>query len=62
MIALALPFARMAVEPLTATTNVAPEVREGDVIFQTTTSEQSPMIQLVTRSRISHFLPQMRGA
>ena len=54
LIALALPFARMAVEPLTATTNVAPEVREGDVIFQTTTSEQSPMIQLATRSRISH--------
>ena len=30
------------------------EVREGDVIFQTSQSQQSPLIQIATRSNISH--------
>ena len=51
---LALPFSSMVVETMTAQTDPIKEVREGDVIFQTSQSQQSPLIQIATRSKISH--------
>ena len=51
---LALPFRSMVTENLTAQTDTVKEVREGDVIFQTSQSQQSPLIQIATRSKISH--------
>ena len=52
---LALPFSPMLLELSTAQSKpIAEIVREGDVIFQTTQSKQSPLIQLATRSKISH--------
>ena len=51
---LALPFTPMVSEILTAQTEPIKEVREGDVIFQTSQSQQSPLIQIATRSKISH--------
>lgn len=51
----ALPFSPMLLELSTAQSKpIAEIVREGDVIFQTTQSKQSPLIQLATRSKISH--------
>lgn len=51
----ALPFSPMLLELATAQSKpIAEIVREGDVIFQTTQSKQSPLIQLATRSKISH--------
>lgn len=50
----ALPFSPILVELMTATTKTAKNVREGDVIFQTSQSEQSPLIKLATRSVITH--------
>lgn len=50
----ALPFSPMLVELMSATTKTAKNVREGDVIFQTSQSEQSPLIKLATRSVITH--------
>ena len=51
---LALPFRSMVTENLTAQTDPVEDVREGDVIFQTSQSQQSPLIQIATRSKISH--------
>lgn len=51
---LALPFSSMVTETITAQTEPIKEVREGDVIFQTSQSQQSPLIQIATRSKISH--------
>ena len=51
---LALPFSPMMTEMITAQTDPIEEVKEGDVIFQTSQSQQSPLIQIATRSRISH--------
>ena len=51
---LALPLSSIVTETLTAQTEPIKEVREGDVIFQTSQSLQSPLIQIATRSRISH--------
>ena len=51
---LALPLSSIVTETLTAQTEPIKEVREGDVIFQTSQSQQSPLIQIATRSRISH--------
>jgi hypothetical protein len=48
------PFYSMVPETITAQTESVKEVREGDVIFQTSQSQQSPLIQIVTRSKISH--------
>ena len=50
----ALPFSSMVVETMTAQTDPIKEVREGDVIFQASQSQQSPLIQIATRSKISH--------
>ena len=51
---MALPFSPMLIELMSSTTKAAKDVREGDVIFQTSTSEQSPLIKLATRSVITH--------
>ena len=49
-----LPFISIIAEIYTARTGMVQDVREGDVIFQTSTSKQSPLIQIATRSKISH--------
>ena len=49
-----LPFGSMFTETITAQTEPFEEVKEGDVIFQTSQSQQSPLIQIATRSKISH--------
>lgn len=54
LLLLALPFTSMVMEAVTAQTKPIKDVREGDVIFQTSQSEQSPLIQIATRSKISH--------
>lgn len=54
LLLLALPFCSMVTETITAQTKPVKEVREGDVIFQTSQSQQSPLIQIATRSNISH--------
>lgn len=50
----ALPFCPMVAETFTAQTDPVKNVREGDVIFQTSQSQQSPLIQIGTRSMITH--------
>ena len=50
----ALSFSPIVTETLTSQTEKIKEVREGDVIFQTSQSQQSPLIQIATRSKISH--------
>lgn len=54
LLILALPFSSMVTETIIAQTEPIKEVREGDVIFQTSQSQQSPLIQIATRSKISH--------
>ena len=44
----------MLVEVVTATKAPIEDVREGDVIFQTSLSQQSPLIKMGTRSTITH--------
>ena len=62
LIVIALPFMQIAKETLTAETEPVSEVREGDVIFQTSKSQQSPLIQIATRSKITHCgIIVMRG-
>ena len=62
LIVIALPFMQIAKETLTAETGPVNEVREGDVIFQTSKSQQSPLIQIATRSKITHCgIIVMRG-
>lgn len=48
------PFRSMLVEVVTATKAPIEDVREGDVIFQTSLSQQSPLIKMGTRSTITH--------
>ena len=48
------PFRSMLVEVVTATKDPIKDVREGDVIFQTSLSQQSPLIKMGTRSTITH--------
>ena len=54
LLIIALPFSSMVMETMIAQTDPVKEVREGDVIFQTSQSQQSPLIQIATRSKISH--------
>jgi hypothetical protein len=54
IVILVLPFGSMLTETITAQTDPIEEVKEGDVIFQTSQSQQSPLIQIATRSKISH--------
>ena len=62
LIVIGLPFMQIAKETLTAETGPVSEVREGDVIFQTSKSQQSPLIQIGTRSKITHCgIIVMRG-
>ena len=46
-----LPFSSMPMEALTATTTPINDVKEGDVIFQTSQSQQSPLIQIGNTSQ-----------
>ena len=48
------PFRSMFIEEVTATKGPIEDVREGDVIFQTSLSQQSPLIKMGTRSTITH--------
>lgn len=50
----AYSFRSMLVEVVTATKAPVEDVREGDVIFQTSLSQQSPLIKMGTRSTITH--------
>ena len=50
----AYPFHSMLIEVVTATKAPIEDVREGDVIFQTSLSQQSPLIKMGTRSTITH--------
>lgn len=50
----ALPFCGMLMEAITASKSPVEDVREGDVIFQTSLSQQSPLIKIGTRSVITH--------
>ena len=62
LLVIALPFMQIVKETLTAETGPVSEVREGDVIFQTSKSQQSPLIQIGTRSKITHCgIIVMRG-
>lgn len=54
VVLLLLPFSQILSETLTGTTSPIENVKEGDVIFQTSKSQQSPLIQIATRSKISH--------
>ena len=54
LLILALPFSSMVTETFTAQTESIKDIREGDVIFQTSQSEQSPLLQIATRSKITH--------
>ena len=54
LLIIALPFTSMVMETVTARTKPVMDVREGDVIFQTSLSQQSPLIQIATRSKITH--------
>ena len=62
LLVIALPFMQIAKETLTVEKGPVSEVREGDVIFQTSKSQQSPLIQIGTRSKITHCgIIVMRG-
>ena len=47
-------FQSWLIEPLSAQDTPITDVREGDVIFHTSQSSQSPLIQIGTRSHITH--------
>ena len=54
LVAIAIPLRSWLIEPLSAQDTPITDVREGDIIFQTSQSEQSPLIQIGTRSKITH--------
>lgn len=54
LLLIALPFGSMVTESLSSQTEPIKDIREGDVIFQTSQSQQSPLIQIATQSTISH--------
>lgn len=55
LVGVALPYSPMLGERLRAQTlPTNQEVREGDIIFQTSKSRQSPLLQVATRSKITH--------
>lgn len=55
VVTVALPYSPMIFELATAQSQPIKEiVKEGDVIFQTSESRQSPLIQIGTRSKITH--------
>lgn len=52
--AVGVMFRSLAIEAVTVTSEPISDVREGDVIFQTSQSRQAPLIQVGTRSAITH--------
>ena len=50
----AIPFRFMIAESFTGNKSPVEDVKEGDVIFQTSLSHQSPLIKAATRSSITH--------
>ena len=54
LVAIGLAYSPMLVELITAQKGWVTDVKEGDVIFHTSPSNQSSLIQLATRSKISH--------
>ena len=54
IVAIAIPLRSWLIEPLSAQDTPITDVREGDVIFQTSQSSQSPLMQIGTRSHITH--------
>lgn len=54
IILLLLPFRSMLLERISAQSDSVKEVKEGDVIFQTSLSQQSPLLQIATQSKITH--------
>lgn len=54
IVAAAIPLRSWLIEPLSAQDRAISDVREGDVIFHTSQSSQSPLIQVGTRSHITH--------
>ncbi len=54
LVAIAIPLRSWLIEPLSAQDTPITNVREGDVIFHTSQSSQSPLIQIGTRSHITH--------
>lgn len=54
VVIVAIPFRSMLAETITAQTEPITDVKEGDVIFQTSQSRQSPLIQIATQSTITH--------
>lgn len=47
-------FRSWLIEPLSAQDAPITDVREGDIIFHTSQSSQSPLIQIATQSKITH--------
>ena len=54
LVVIAIPLRSWLIEPLSAQDTPITDVREGDVIFHTSQSSQSPLIQIGTRSHITH--------
>ena len=54
IVAIAIPLRSWLIEPLSAQDAPITDIREGDVIFHTSQSSQSPLIQIGTRSHITH--------
>lgn len=54
VLAVTFAFGNMPYEKLTMRTELPTDVREGDVIFQESKSQQSPLIRMGTRSHITH--------
>ena len=54
IVAIAIPLRSWLIEPLSAQDAPITDIREGDDIFHTSQSSQSPLIQVGTRSHITH--------
>ena len=54
IVAITIPLRSWLIEPLSAQDTPITDIREGDVIFHTSQSSQSPLIQIGTRSHITH--------
>ena len=54
IVTIAIPLRSWLIEPLSAQDTPITDIREGDVIFHTSQSSQSPLIQIGTRSHITH--------
>lgn len=54
IVAIVIPLRSWLIEPISAQDTPITDIREGDVIFHTSQSSQSPLIQIGTRSHITH--------